>query len=35
VRTTIFHQILPQRLHVQLQEAQQWLTGDTSDVFHW
>jgi TnpA family transposase len=33
VRATIFQQIPPERLQTQLQEAQQWLTGDTSAVF--
>lgn len=33
IRTTIFHRIPPEHLHVQLQEAHHWLTGDTSDVF--
>ena len=33
VRATVFQQIPRERLQVQLQEAQQWLTGDTSAVF--
>jgi hypothetical protein len=33
VRTTVFQQIPPERLQTQLQEAQQWLNGDTSTVF--
>jgi hypothetical protein len=33
VRTTVFQQIPPERLQRQLQDAHQWLTGDTSDVF--
>src|SRR5215471_11643047 len=33
VRTTIFQQIPPERFQTQLQEAQQWLTGDISAVF--
>ena len=33
VRTTVFQQIPPDRLQIQLQEAQQWLSGDTSAVF--
>jgi hypothetical protein len=33
VRATVFQQIPPARLQTQLQEAQQWLTGDTSAVF--
>jgi hypothetical protein len=33
VRATVFQQIPPERLQVQLQEAQQWLSGDTSAVF--
>src|SRR5215471_14018907 len=33
VRTTVFQQISRERLQAQLQEAQQWLSGDTSAVF--
>lgn len=33
VRTTVFQQIPPERLQRQLQDAHQWLTGDTTDVF--
>jgi len=33
VRTTVFQQIPRERLQAQLQEAQQWLSGDTSAVF--
>ena len=33
VRTTGFQQIPRERLQAQLQEAQQWLSGDTSAVF--
>jgi TnpA family transposase len=33
VRATVFQQVPPERLQAQLQEAQQWLTGDTSAVF--
>jgi TnpA family transposase len=33
VRTTVFQQIPPERLRRQLQEAHEWLTGDTRDVF--
>jgi hypothetical protein len=33
VRTTVFQQIPAERLQTQLQEAQQWLSGDTSAVF--
>jgi hypothetical protein len=33
VRTTVFQQIPPERLQTQLQEAQQWLSGDISAVF--
>jgi Tn3 transposase DDE domain/Domain of unknown function (DUF4158) len=33
VRTTVFQQIPAERLQTQLQEAQQWLSGNTSAVF--
>jgi TnpA family transposase len=33
VRTTVFQLIPPERLQRQLQDAHQWLTGDTTDVF--
>jgi hypothetical protein len=33
VRTTVCQQIPPERLQTPLQEAQQWLSGDTSAVF--
>src|ERR1044071_3391674 len=33
VRTLVFQQIPPERLQRQLQDAHQWLTGDTTDVF--
>src|SRR5712691_8890835 len=33
VRTTVFAAIAPERLHAQLQKAQQWLTGESSAVF--
>ena len=33
VRATVFQQIPSERLQAQLQEAQQWLSGDTSAVF--
>jgi Tn3 transposase DDE domain-containing protein/uncharacterized protein DUF4158 len=33
VRTTVLQQISPERLQRQLQDAHQWLTGDTTDVF--
>jgi hypothetical protein len=33
VRTTVVQQIPPERLQRQLQDAHQWLTGDTTDVF--
>jgi hypothetical protein len=32
LRTTVFQQIPPERLQRQLQDAHQWLTGDTTDV---
>src|SRR5262249_58746103 len=31
--TTVFAAIAPERLHAQLQKAQQWLTGESSAVF--
>lgn len=33
VRTTVFQHIPPTRLQAQLEDAEHWLTGDTSDVF--
>jgi hypothetical protein len=33
VRTTVFQQIPRERLQAQLEEAQRWLSGDTSAVF--
>jgi TnpA family transposase len=33
IRTMVFEQIPPERLQRQLQDAHQWLTGDTTDVF--
>lgn len=33
VRTTGFQQMPPERLQRQLQDAHQWLTGDTTDGF--
>jgi hypothetical protein len=33
IRATVFAHIPPARLQTQLQEAERWLTGDTSDVF--
>jgi hypothetical protein len=33
VRTTVFQLIPPERLQRQLQDAHQWLTGDTTDGF--
>src|SRR5215471_12842961 len=33
VRTTVLAAIAPERLQVQLQKAQQWLTGESSAVF--
>jgi hypothetical protein len=33
VRTTVFQQMPRERLQAQLQEAQQWLSGDTSAGF--
>lgn len=33
IRATVFAYIPPTRLQTQVQEAERWLTGDTSDVF--
>jgi len=33
VRMTVFAAIPPERLHAQMQKAQQWLTGESSAVF--
>lgn len=33
IRSAVFHDLSRDRLHLQLQKAETWLTGDTRDVF--